>query len=174
MRPKVLNSSWIGSVPQRRGTETRLFGGERGIIRACGPHPFGAAVAALRRSFAPAVLKSNHRALTKASYHLINKKAPDGALLFIGGERGIRTLDTLPYTHFPGVLLQPLGHLSRFLTSANLYTSVFPHMRSPRACSLFDCFAVSPLRGRRRYAPTFFRLRLKSTTRTPLQISNFS
>ena len=65
---------------------------------------------------------------------------------------------------------QPLGHLSRFLTSANLYTSVFPHTRSPRACSLFDCFAVSPLRGRRRYAPTFFRLRLKSTTRTPLQI----
>ena len=31
----------------------------------------------------------------------------------IGGEGGIRTLDTLPYTHFPGVLLQPLGHLSR-------------------------------------------------------------
>ena len=32
-----------------------------------------------------------------------------------GGERGIRTLDTgLPYTHFPGVRLQPLGHLSVF------------------------------------------------------------
>ncbi len=31
----------------------------------------------------------------------------------IGGERGIRTLDTLPYTHFPGVRLQPLGHLSK-------------------------------------------------------------
>ncbi len=31
----------------------------------------------------------------------------------IGGEGGIRTLDTLlTYTHFPGVLLQPLGHLS--------------------------------------------------------------
>ena len=31
----------------------------------------------------------------------------------IGGERGIRTLDTLlTYTHFPGVLLKPLGHLS--------------------------------------------------------------
>jgi hypothetical protein len=29
------------------------------------------------------------------------------------GERGIRTLDTLlTYTRFPGVLLQPLGHLS--------------------------------------------------------------
>ena len=32
---------------------------------------------------------------------------------FSGGERGIRTLDTLvAYTHFPGVRLQPLGHLS--------------------------------------------------------------
>ena len=32
-----------------------------------------------------------------------------------GGARGIRTLDTgLPYTHFPGVLLQPLGHRSSF------------------------------------------------------------
>ena len=30
-----------------------------------------------------------------------------------GGERGIRTLDTLlTYTHFPGVRLKPLGHLS--------------------------------------------------------------
>ena len=29
-----------------------------------------------------------------------------------GGERGVRTLDTLPYTHFPGVRLRPLGHLS--------------------------------------------------------------
>jgi len=31
-----------------------------------------------------------------------------------GGETGIRTLDTLlTYTHFPGALLKPLGHLSR-------------------------------------------------------------
>ena len=30
-----------------------------------------------------------------------------------GGETGIRTLDTLlTYTHFPGALLKPLGHLS--------------------------------------------------------------
>ena len=29
-----------------------------------------------------------------------------------GGEGGIRTLDRLPYTHFPGVLLRPLGHLT--------------------------------------------------------------
>jgi hypothetical protein len=32
--------------------------------------------------------------------------------VLFGGEGGIRTLDTLPYTHFPGVLLQPLGHLT--------------------------------------------------------------
>ncbi len=33
--------------------------------------------------------------------------------LICGGEGGIRTLDTLlTYTHFPGVRLQPLGHLS--------------------------------------------------------------
>ncbi len=42
-----------------------------------------------------------------------------------GGEAGIRTPDTLPYTHFPGVLLQPLGHLTILLsrvawTSANV------------------------------------------------------
>ncbi len=34
-----------------------------------------------------------------------------------GGEGGIRTLDTLPYTHFPGVLLQPLGHLTKLFVS---------------------------------------------------------
>ena len=37
----------------------------------------------------------------------------DGSGIQYGGERGIRTLDTLlTYTHFPGVLLKPLGHLS--------------------------------------------------------------
>ena len=30
------------------------------------------------------------------------------------GEGGIRTLDAFPHTHFPGVLLRPLGHLSGF------------------------------------------------------------
>jgi hypothetical protein len=32
-----------------------------------------------------------------------------------GGETGIRTLDTLRYTRFPSVRLQPLGHLSAVL-----------------------------------------------------------
>jgi hypothetical protein len=40
-------------------------------------------------------------------------------LLFLGiygGETGIRTLDTLRYTRFPSVRLQPLGHLSAIRT----------------------------------------------------------
>ena len=32
----------------------------------------------------------------------------------LGGEGGIRTLGTLPYTHFPGVLFRPLRHLTVF------------------------------------------------------------
>ena len=31
-----------------------------------------------------------------------------------GGEGGIRTLEGLRLTHFPGVLLRPLGHLTRY------------------------------------------------------------
>src|SRR2546426_1251579 len=33
----------------------------------------------------------------------------------VGGEGGIRTHDTFPYTRFPSVRLRPLGHLSYFL-----------------------------------------------------------
>lgn len=44
----------------------------------------------------------------------------------IGGERGIRTLDTLlTYTRFPGVLLQPLGHLTTLLETR------FPSILTP-------------------------------------------
>lgn len=31
-----------------------------------------------------------------------------------GGDGEIRTLEGLPLTHFPGVLLQPLGHVTLF------------------------------------------------------------
>ncbi len=46
--------------------------------------------------------------------HMRKKKPVLAYELFLkyGGEGGIRTPDTLPYTHFPGVLLQPLGHLT--------------------------------------------------------------
>ena len=33
-------------------------------------------------------------------------------LVFFGREDGIRTHETFRFTHFPGVRLQPLGHLS--------------------------------------------------------------
>ena len=39
-----------------------------------------------------------------------------------GGETGIRTLDTLRYTRFPSVRLQPLGHLSAWVKRATLPT----------------------------------------------------
>ena len=48
----------------------------------------------------------------------IKEKSPyfrTSSCLEYGGEGGIRTPDTLPYTHFPGVLLQPLGHLTKLL-----------------------------------------------------------
>ncbi len=41
-----------------------------------------------------------------------------------GGETGIRTLDTLRYTRFPSVRLQPLGHLSAAWT--NSLTLTYP------------------------------------------------
>lgn len=40
-------------------------------------------------------------------------------MLFLGGEGGIRTRDTLPHTRFRVVRLQPLGHLS-------LYGQLYP------------------------------------------------
>ena len=52
--------------------------------------------------------------ITPAGVLHAKKKPAFSCELFFkyGGEGGIRTLDTLPYTHFPGVLLQPLGHLT--------------------------------------------------------------
>jgi hypothetical protein len=48
----------------------------------------------------------------KPCKHLKNKHL-QGFKQNESGETGIRTLDTLwGYTHFPGVLLKPLGHLS--------------------------------------------------------------
>ena len=50
-----------------------------------------------------------------------------------GGESGIRTLDTLlGYTHFPGVLLRPLGQLSSFVEAANVMPfGLFSNSGSP-------------------------------------------
>src|SRR5437868_12109524 len=57
-----------------------------------------------------------------------------------GGETGIRTLDTLRYTRFPSVRLQPLGHLSAVLRASSNLTQLAPlpetcakRLRSPAA-----------------------------------------
>ena len=98
---------------QRVSAETRLFGGERGIDskRDCARvlTPCGGACGGPKCSR----ILSN-RVLIDPHYQPDIKKTPlCGAFLMPGGERGIRTLDTLlTYTHFPGVLLKPLGHLS--------------------------------------------------------------
>ena len=89
------------------------YGGEGGIdsLRSpCGRHdrkrscrPGGKPPVEPRRGFSSAP----HGATCK------KKPAYKCELFFkYGGEGGIRTPDTLPYTHFPGVLLQPLGHLT--------------------------------------------------------------
>ena len=65
-----------------------------------------------------------------------------------GREEGIRTLDTFRYTHFPGVLLQPLGHLSRnfILTTAVLFP-LNPEVTEHAARSLFGPSCASPVRA---------------------------
>ena len=49
----------------------------------------------------------------KIILHYKQKMLPNQeAFVFFCREEGIRTLDMLPYTRFPSVRLQPLGHLS--------------------------------------------------------------
>ncbi len=52
----------------------------------------------------------------------------------IGGEGGIRTLDTLlTHTHFPGVRFQPLTHFTIFAT-AHLITAQTIHYKNTIIC----------------------------------------
>ena len=55
---------------------------------------------------------SNHRILIAIPLLINAKTGPRARFTFIGGEGGIRTLDAFRHTHFPGVLLRPLGHLT--------------------------------------------------------------
>jgi hypothetical protein len=65
-----------------------------------------------------------------------------------GGEGGIRTLDTgLPYTHFPGVLLQPLGHLSGFLLIPTLSVSPVGMIWDPQSLPRWGKLSHAPLNG---------------------------
>ena len=81
------------------------------MIRCCAAHPFGAPA---EPASAPMLRIGCRTEGFSSSLHTpANAKGPSGAFCISGGEGGIRTLGTLlTYTHFPGVLLQPLGHLS--------------------------------------------------------------
>ncbi len=92
--------------------------------------PFGR----LRRSWTLGV-QSNQRVRPHRPQLTELKKPPAfwaGGFFNSGGEGGIRTLDTFPYTHFPGVRLRPLGHLTihavatRGATAANSSGSTGP------------------------------------------------
>jgi hypothetical protein len=56
-----------------------------------------------------------------AVYCILKALLSRGFKHFYGGEGGIRTLDTLPYTRFPGVRLRPLGHLTIRARSISQY-----------------------------------------------------
>ena len=88
------------------------YGGEGGLTRFARP----AGVMACGHSVQRAVpVVDPGRGFSSPLLGNIKEKSryiSTGSFLKDGGEGGIRTPDTLPYTHFPGVLLQPLGHLT--------------------------------------------------------------
>ena len=60
------------------------------------------------------------------NYYVLMKQS----LLFCG-ESGIRTRGTLlEYTHFPGVLLKPLGHLSNMFQPPQPYLKSLPKVHN--------------------------------------------
>ena len=95
------------------------YGGEGGIDSLCSPLR-GSPFAAL--PVCPTGCASSRTPVgasnPPADVQHAKKKPVLSYELFLkyGGEGGIRTPDTLPYTHFPGVLLQPLGHLTILLS----------------------------------------------------------
>ncbi len=89
------------------------YGGEGGLTRFA--RPCGAARLLRARSvqLAAPVVEPRSGVLIPPVEN-IKEKSPyfrTGSHLEYGGE-GDSNPDTLPYTHFPGVLLQPLGHLT--------------------------------------------------------------
>ncbi len=80
-----------------------------------GPRPFGARASSVQKRsrrfcveprsgvLIPLGLGDTYKQKARTSVQALNLNM---------AVRGIRTPDTLPYTHFPGVLLQPLGHLT--------------------------------------------------------------
>ena len=85
-------------------------GGEGGIDSKMLMHFLTPSGRAKARPNCGAICRTLSRVLTLLSPE--NKKPARSGLFIFGGEGGIRTLGTLPYTHFPGVLFRPLRHLT--------------------------------------------------------------
>ena len=110
----ALGRFWLNSGNKKPDTKVGFFYWRRGrdySQQSCSPLRG-------RRRFAPTflrrrcLLRSNHEgSSTLPNRPIKNPTLRSGS--FIGGEGGIRTLETLlTFTHFTGVRLQPLGHLS--------------------------------------------------------------
>src|SRR5512132_770633 len=84
-------------------TAKRIFGAARPRV------PYRSRPAALR----PARPRNVRRSFISSPWTEPSLRANAEKLSASGGAGGIRTLDTvLPYTHFPGERLRPLGHRS--------------------------------------------------------------
>ena len=108
---------WVPHAKKKPVLAYELFlkyGGGGGLTRLA--RPCGAARSQARGlSNWRCQLSNPGRGFSSPPVENIKEKSPyfrTGSHLEYGGEGGIRTPDTLPYTHFPGVLLQPLGHLT--------------------------------------------------------------
>ena len=101
--------------PYFRTSSHLKYGGEGGIdsLRSPCGQPVRDAHS-LSNWLSPVVEPRSGILIPPACVQYAKKKPAFSCELFFkyGGEGGIRTPDTLPYTHFPGVLLQPLGHLT--------------------------------------------------------------
>ena len=90
------------------------YGGEGGIDSLCSPCGQPVRYALSLSSWLRQLSNPGRGFSSPLVVQHAKKKPAFSCELFFkyGGEGGIRTPDTLPYTHFPGVLLQPLGHLT--------------------------------------------------------------
>ncbi len=85
-------------------------------------------------AFAPGECSNPMRILTFPSLH--TKKPPRGGFCLYGGEGGIRTLGTVKYTHFPGVLFRPLRHLTK-IRGRTLHKALLKRKMYSHHCTVF-------------------------------------
>ena len=101
--------------PYFRTSSHLKYGGEGGIDSLRSPYGQPVRFALSLSNWLSPVVEPRSGVLIPPFSENIKEKSPyfrTSSHLKYGGEGGIRTPDTLPYTHFPGVLLQPLGHLT--------------------------------------------------------------